>query len=142
MKYFVEKEGKKYILFRLINDAPNVETHMDVIALHVPICILITMIPLTFYEFSKHLKRNINNTVYIRRFSTYSMTFYVFEGVMSCLAKTIFSADNKTNKVYPFMACTDVLVMLGVVVFYAFILSMISITVDAGKGVFTLEWVM
>ena len=82
MKHFVEVEGNVYKWFRLIDDAPNVDTHMDVIALHIPLCILITMIPLTFYEFSKNYKRSINNTVYIRRFSTYSMSFYVFDGVL------------------------------------------------------------
>ena len=40
------------------------------------------------------------------------------------------------------MVCTSVKVMLGLVLFYGFILSMISIAIDASKGVFTLEWLV
>ena len=115
---------------------------MDVVALHIPVCVLITMIPLTFYEFSKNYKRNINNTLFIRRFSTYALTFYVFEGLFGCLAKSIFAADAENNHVYSWQQSKDLDMILSLAIFLVFILSMVSTLIDAGKGVFTLEWIL
>ena len=142
MKHFVEAEGEVYVPFRFTSDPINWATHMDVLALHVPLCALIIMFPLTFYELSKHCKRSVNNTIFIRRFSTYSLTFYVFEGLFSCLAKSIFASRSSINRVYYWQESIDLNFILTLAMFLIFVISMVSITIDAGKGAFTLEWIL
>ena len=99
---------------------------------------LIFLLFLFVFEFSPKLQKRVNATLWLRRFSTYSLTFYVFEGVFQMMMKAFFAPTYP--KIYEWQTLNNIYITLLMMLVHALLILCVSIVLDQAKGVLSVEW--